>query len=59
MLRRSLMASGLVGTVLVLLNQGDAIFRGEASAALAWKVPLTYTVPFLVATFGALGSSRR
>jgi len=47
-----------VGTVLVAINQGDAIVGGRSDAALAWKVPLTYLVPFLVATWGALVNSR-
>lgn len=58
MLRRSLIASVVVGTVLTALNQGDAIVSGQLTAALAWKIPLTYCVPFLVATYGALSNSR-
>ena len=58
MLRRSLVASVVVGTVLTALNQGDAILSGQLSGALAWKIPLTYCVPFLVATYGALSNSR-
>ena len=58
MLRRSLIASVVVGTVLTALNQGDAILTGQLAGALAWKIPLTYCVPFLVATYGALSNSR-
>lgn len=58
MLRRSLIASVVVGTALTALNQGDAIIAGQIAAALAWKIPLTYCVPFLVATYGALANSR-
>jgi hypothetical protein len=58
MLRRSLIASVVVGTALTALNQGDAILAGNLASALAWKVPLTYCVPFLVATYGALANSR-
>ena len=58
MLRRSLLASAVVGTALTALNQGDAIIAGQISTALAWKIPLTYCVPFLVATYGALANSR-
>jgi len=47
-----------VGTVLIAINQGDAIVAGRWSIALVWKVPLTYLVPFLVATWGALVNSR-
>ena len=58
MLRRSLIASAVVGTALTALNQGDAIITGNLAGALAWKIPLTYCVPFLVATYGALANSR-
>ena len=58
MLRRSLIASLVVGTALTALNQGDAILSGQLPGALAWKIPLTYCVPFLVATYGALSNSR-
>ena len=58
MLRSSAIASVVVGTALTALNQGDAILSGQLSGALAWKIPLTYCVPFLVATYGALSNSR-
>lgn len=59
MLRRSLTVAVVVGTILTLLNQGDIIFAGDWKTALYWKVPLTYCVPFCVATYGALSNSRR
>ena len=59
LLRRSALTALLVGTVLTLINQGTDLAIGQVSAALLWKVPLTYAVPFCVATWGALGSSRR
>ena len=59
MLRRSFIAALVVGSVLTLLNQGDVLFSGSWNSALYWKVPLTYCVPFCVATYGALSNSRR
>ena len=59
MLRRSLTVAVVVGTILTLLNQGDIILAGDWKTALYWKVPLTYCVPFFVATYGALSNSRR
>ena len=59
MLRRSFIVALVVGSVLTLLNQGDALFSGSWNSALYWKVPLTYCVPFCVATYGALSNSRR
>lgn len=58
MLRRSLIASAVVGTALTALNQGDVLLSGQLVGTLAWKIPLTYCVPFLVATYGALANSR-
>ena len=59
MLRRSLAAAVVVGTVLTALNQGDNVLSGRWDAALYWKIPLTYCVPFIVATYGALTNSRQ
>ncbi|MFQ6027498.1 MAG: nitrate/nitrite transporter NrtS [Dehalococcoidia bacterium] len=59
MLKRSGMAALCVGTILTLLNQGDLIFSGNWSNALYWKIPLTYCVPFLVASYGALINNRK
>ena len=58
MLRRSLGIAAVVGTLLLAINQGDVLLSGRWPAALAWKVPLTYLVPFVVATWGALLNSR-
>jgi hypothetical protein len=58
MLKRSLVTALVVGTILTAINQGTVIADGEFPAALYWKVPLTYCVPFCVATWGALINSR-
>jgi len=47
-----------VGTVLLAINQGDVLLSSRWPAALIWRVPLTYVVPFPVATWGALLNSR-
>ena len=59
MLRRSLAVAAVVGTILTILNQGDTIFAADWKNALYWKIPLTFCVPFCVATYGALASGRR
>ena len=59
MLKRSLLTALVVGTILVVLNQGDSLFSGLWASAFYWKIPLTYCVPFLVTTWGALSNSRR
>jgi hypothetical protein len=55
--RRSLATMAIVGTVLNFINQGDAILW--AGAINWWKVLLTYSVPFCVATFGAYSAYRQ
>ena len=52
MLRRPPSSAWFVGTTLTLLNQENSLFSGVWSNALYWKIPLTYCVPFLVATYG-------
>lgn len=50
--RRSLYAALVVGTVLNLINQGDALF---GTISVNWlKVFLTYLVPYAVSTYGAV-----
>ncbi|MBX9698613.1 MAG: nitrate/nitrite transporter NrtS [Acetobacteraceae bacterium] len=49
---RSLRVAAVIGTLLNLINQGDALW-GEAR--IAWpKLLLTYLVPYGVATYGAV-----
>ena len=54
--RRSLAVMLVVGTILNLINQGDALF--SSTAINWWKVALTFCVPFCVATFGAYSAYR-
>jgi hypothetical protein len=58
MLHRSLLIALVVGTILLAINQGDVLLGGEWPRALFWKAPLTYLVPFVVATWGALVNGR-
>jgi hypothetical protein len=57
LLRRSALIGLVVGSLLVAINQGDALLAGRLDSALVWKVPLTYLIPFVVATWGALLNS--
>jgi hypothetical protein len=52
--RRSLWVALIVGTVLNLINQGDALV---ALSGINWfKLALTYCVPYVVCTYGAVSS---
>jgi hypothetical protein len=49
---RSLRVALIVGTILNLVNQGDVFLHG--GHVNLFKVALTYTVPYIVATYGAV-----
>jgi len=50
--RRSFYVALIVGTVLNLINQGDALL---GAAPVNWlKIVLTYCVPYVVCTYGAI-----
>jgi hypothetical protein len=50
--RRSLVVALIVGTVLNLINQGDAMLSGMPIDLT--KLLLTYLVPYFVSTYGAV-----
>lgn len=55
--QRAFAVALIVGTTVNLINQGDVIF---GSGRINWeKLALTYTVPFLVSTHGALSATRK
>ena len=54
--KRAVFTALVVGTLLTAINQGDMILSG--SAPPAWKVILTYCVPYCVTTWGAITGKR-
>lgn len=55
--RRAFQVAAAVGTVLNVINQGDAIF---GAVPINWlKIALTYLVPYAVFTFGAVSAKAR
>lgn len=50
--RRSLLVALIVGTILNLINQGDALVSGMPIDMV--KLLLTYLVPYCVSTYGAV-----
>ncbi len=48
----------IVGTILVAINQGDVILAGQLDASAAWKIPLTYLVPYCVSTYSGVAAIR-
>ena len=56
--RQALLAAGVVGTLLVLLNQGDVLLSGHVTKRVLVKSLLTPIIPFCVTMLGAFLNSR-
>lgn len=48
----------LVGALLILINQGDALLAGAISAGTVVKLILTPAVPYLVSTYSSVSAIR-
>jgi len=57
-LRRALLYATIVGSVLVGINHGEAILRGDLDGRRLLRIALTMLVPYLVATFSSVGAIR-
>jgi len=55
---RAMTVGLIVGTILVVINQGDVLVSGHLTALVAGKIGLTYLVPFSVSTYSALEANR-
>ena len=56
--RRALRYAIGIGTLLIVINHGDAILRREWSAARLLRMALTVMVPYCVSTASAVGALR-
>jgi hypothetical protein len=56
--RRALAYAVVVGAVLIAINHGDAILRGDISVARQLRMALTVTVPYVVSTASSVGALR-
>ena len=56
--RKALLAAGLVGTLLVSLNQGDVLLSGHVTRQVLVKSLMTPLIPFCVTMLGAFLNSR-
>ncbi len=48
--QRSIKVSLLVGSILMMINHGDALLAGDLDQTRIMKILLTYIVPYLVST---------
>jgi hypothetical protein len=56
--RRALKYALIVGTLLILINHGDAILRGDISAGRLLEMGLTTLVPYAVSTLSSVEALR-
>ena len=56
--RKALLAAGLVGTLLVALNQGDVLLSGHVTRRVLVESLMTPLIPFCVTMLGAFFNSR-
>ncbi len=54
--RRCATIALVVGTLLSLVNQGDAILAGRLDGTAGLRIAANYLIPFVVANLGALSS---
>lgn len=57
--RRGLLYAVIVGSVLIAINHGDALLRGDLDRQRLLRMGLTVMVPYLVSTFSSVGALRQ
>jgi len=57
--KRAFKVAMLVGSILAVINHGDALLSGDASAMVWIKIVLTFVVPYCVATFASVQAIRQ
>ncbi len=57
-MRRGLGYAVVVGAILILINHGDALLRGDVDSVSLAKMGLTVLVPYLVSTSSSVGAIR-
>ena len=57
--KRAFKIAMLVGSILAVINHGDALLSGDASATVWIKIVLTFVVPYCVATFSSVQAIRQ
>jgi hypothetical protein len=56
--RRAIKYAVIVGAILITINHGDAILRGDITTSRILKMGLTVVVPYLVSTSSSVGAIR-
>ena len=55
---RALGMAAVVGALLISINHGDALLRGELDRTRALKMALTLLVPYCVSTYSSVAALR-
>ncbi len=56
--RRACSYALVVGAILICINHGDALLRGELDSRRLFKMVLTVFVPYAVSTLSSVGALR-
>ncbi len=56
--RRAAKVAMVVGTVLILINHGDALWQGDITTNRVFKMLLTVCVPYMVSTYSSVEAMR-
>lgn len=56
--KRALKYAVVVGAILLTINHGDAILRGDLPPARLLRMGLTVLVPYVVSTLSSVGAMR-
>ena len=56
--RRAVKTALLIGAILIAINHGDALLRGEIDLVRGLKMALTVAVPYLVSTSASVAAIR-
>ncbi len=54
--RRALRVAGVVGPILISINHGTAILRGDVTIQRVLQMLLTVIVPYAVSTYSSVGA---
>ncbi len=56
--RRALAYGVVVGAILIAINHGDALLRGDVDSVRIVKMMITPLVPYIVSTLSSVGAIR-
>ncbi len=55
-IKRASLTALVVGAILIIINHGDALLRGQVDANRLFKIILTVFVPYLVSTTSSVSA---